>query len=152
MTLLLPAAFFAAMDHGVVPTAVAETADLFTTDTTRGQFLQMSRGLAVILLAVLVASFLCHSYHIFIPRRYICSRIFLHNPPGEGNSELAQHRLAPEALKERALEFETKEPEVNPWVCIAMLVVTIGIMAATAEWVGVIPQNIIFNLTLLVAG
>jgi len=117
MTLLLPAAFFAAMDHGVVPTAVAETADLFTTDTTRGQFLQMSRGLAVILLAV-----------------YICSRIFLHNPPGEGNSEFAQHRLAPEALKERALEFETKEPEVNPWVCIAMLVVTIGIMAATAEW------------------
>ena len=38
-------------------------------DATRSTFLQMSHGLAVILLLV-----------------YITSRIFLHNPPGEGNS------------------------------------------------------------------
>jgi len=117
MTLLLPAAFFAALDRGMVTTTAGETAKVFINDTTRGNFLQMSRGLALILLAV-----------------YVCSRIFLHNPPGEGNSELAQHKLAPEALKERALEIANDEPEVSQWVCIAMLCVTIGIMAATAEW------------------
>ena len=26
-------------------------------------------------------------------------------------------------------------PEVNQWVCLAMLIICIGIMAATAEWV-----------------
>ncbi|KAJ7755617.1 hypothetical protein DFH07DRAFT_821184 [Mycena maculata] len=114
MCLLLPAAFFAALDRGGVP---GQAAEIFTNDTTRGQFLQMSRGLAVVLLAV-----------------YVCSRIFLHNPPGGEGTELAQHRLAPEALKERALEFETREPEVNQWVCLVMLSITIAVMAATAEW------------------
>ncbi|KAJ6567185.1 hypothetical protein DFH09DRAFT_1314304 [Mycena vulgaris] len=118
MTLLLPAAFFAALDRGLETTAANEgTSALYISDTSREMFLQMSRGLALILLSV-----------------YVCSRIFLHNPPGEGNSELAQHKLAPEALKDRALEMENEDPEVNQWVCIAMLVVTIGIMAATAEW------------------
>jgi len=117
MTLLLPAAFFAALDRGGVITAASETTESFVNDANRGVFLQMSRGLALILLTV-----------------YICSRIFLHNPPGPGNSELAQHKLAPEALKERALEIDNEEPEVNQWVCIGMLIVTIGLMAATAEW------------------
>ncbi|KAJ6539030.1 hypothetical protein B0H19DRAFT_1176789 [Mycena capillaripes] len=119
MTLLLPAAFFAALDRGGVisATTVEGTVEAFISDKNRGVFLQMSRGLALILLTV-----------------YICSRIFLHNPPGHGNSELAQHKLAPEALKERAQEIDNEDPEVNQWVCIAMLIVTIGIMAATAEW------------------
>jgi Ca2+:H+ antiporter len=113
MTLLLPAAFFAALD---TTSTAAEAGEAFINDTHRHEFLQMSRGLAVILLTV-----------------YICSRVFLHNPPGE-NFELAQHKLAPEALKERANEINESEPEVNQWVCIGMLIVTIGIMAATAEW------------------
>ncbi|KAJ7233131.1 hypothetical protein B0H12DRAFT_1260530 [Mycena haematopus] len=116
MTLLLPAAFFAALDHGLTTSVSPDTGNLFVNDATRGIFLQMSRGLALILLTV-----------------YICSRIFLHNPPGE-NFELSEHKLAPEALKARAKEIENSEPEINPWVCIGMLVVTIGIMAATAEW------------------
>ncbi|KAJ7688418.1 hypothetical protein B0H17DRAFT_1068592 [Mycena rosella] len=116
MTLLLPAAFFAALDRGVA-TGATEAGESFVNDTTHGVFLQMSRGLALILLSV-----------------YICSRIFLHNPPGEGNAELSQHKLAPEALKERALEMENEEPEVSQWVCMVMLCVTIGIMAPTAEW------------------
>ncbi|KAJ7667688.1 hypothetical protein DFH06DRAFT_1039626 [Mycena polygramma] len=115
MTLLLPAAFFASLNRGGLdPSAAVET---FINDQNRGLFLKMSRGLALILLTV-----------------YICSRIFLHNPPGAGNSELAQHKLAPEALKERALEIDSEDPEVSQWVCIGMLIVTIGIMAATAEW------------------
>ncbi|KAJ7499240.1 hypothetical protein FB451DRAFT_1548907 [Mycena latifolia] len=114
MTLLLPAAFFAALDGGSI---AADTGEQFVSDTTRGIFLQMSRGLALILLAV-----------------YVCSRIFLHNPPGEGNSELAQHKLAPEAMRDRALEIDNQDPEISQWVCLGMLCVTIGIMAATAEW------------------
>ena len=31
---------------------------------------------------------------------------------------------------------QKKDPEVNQWVCLAMLVICIAIMAATAEWVG----------------
>ncbi|KAJ6627512.1 hypothetical protein B0H10DRAFT_1994949 [Mycena sp. CBHHK59/15] len=116
MTLLLPAAFFAALDRGLV-TATTGTGDAFVNDDTRSVFLQMSRGLALILLAV-----------------YICSRIYLHNPPGEGNSELSQHKLAPEAYAKQAQHLESHDPEVNQWVCIAMLAICIGIMAATAEW------------------
>ncbi|KAJ7162544.1 hypothetical protein C8R43DRAFT_990566 [Mycena crocata] len=116
MTLLLPAAFFAALDHGSLTPPNAEAQELVN-DTTRGIFLQMSRGLALILLSV-----------------YVTSRIYLHNPPGEGNSELAQHKLAPEAVKDRAMAIDNHEPEVSQWICIGMLVVTIGIMAATAEW------------------
>ncbi|KAJ7831300.1 hypothetical protein B0H14DRAFT_3713790 [Mycena olivaceomarginata] len=119
MMLLLPNTFFAALNHG---SSAAPEAESFTNDTNRHVFLQMSRGLAVILPTVLVA--------------YICSRIFLHNPPGE-KFELSQHKLAPEALKERAIEIQNAEPraEVNQWVCIGMRTVMIGIMAATAEWV-----------------
>ncbi|KAJ6516216.1 hypothetical protein C8R45DRAFT_959313 [Mycena sanguinolenta] len=116
MTLLLPAAFFAALDHGLTTATSPETGDLYVNDTTRGIFLQMSRGLAVVLLSV-----------------YVCSRIFLHDPPGE-NFALSEHKLAPEAAKARAKELEESEPEVNQWVCMGMLVLTIGIMAATAEW------------------
>ncbi|KAK7061444.1 vacuolar calcium ion transporter [Favolaschia claudopus] len=119
MTLLLPAAFFAASAHTGIPESAEAALEGLTplvSDDTRHLMLQMSRGLAVVLLTV-----------------YICSRIFLHDPPGE-NYELSQHRLAPEALKERRAEFENSEPEVNQWVCIAMLAVTIGIMAATGEW------------------
>ena len=31
---------------------------------------------------------------------------------------------------------QKEDPEVNQWVCLAMLIICIGIMAATAEWVG----------------
>jgi Ca2+:H+ antiporter len=51
MTLLLPAAFFAALNHG---SSAAPEAESFINDTNRHVFLQMSRGLAVILLTVLV--------------------------------------------------------------------------------------------------
>ncbi|KAJ7873296.1 hypothetical protein B0H14DRAFT_2720106 [Mycena olivaceomarginata] len=123
MTLLLPAAFFAALNHG---SSAAPEAESFINDTNRHVFLQMSRGLAVILLTV-----------------YICSRIFLHNPPGE-NFELSQHKLAPEALKERAIEIQNAEPEVNQWVCIGMLILVDSIEfvresgGMKPEWFGLV--------------
>ncbi|KAF7331647.1 Sodium calcium exchanger [Mycena kentingensis (nom. inval.)] len=116
LTLLLPASFFAALDHGAPPTTAEAAAESAVNDSTRDVLLQMSRGLAVILVAV-----------------YICSRIFLHNPPGE-NIELADHKSAPQALKAKAKNIEAEEPEVSQWVCIVVIAITIAIMAVTAEF------------------
>ena len=54
MTLLLPAAFFAALDHGVTTQIVngATTIGGLVTDHTRAQFLIISRGFAIILLVL----------------------------------------------------------------------------------------------------
>lgn len=60
LSLLLPAAFFAAVDTAFVAPvaegAEAATAEVLVSDATRHVFLQMSRGLAIILLAVYVSS------------------------------------------------------------------------------------------------
>jgi Ca2+:H+ antiporter len=53
MTLLIPAAFFAALDRGVASTITTDAAvGSLINDATRGNFLKMSRGLACILLLV----------------------------------------------------------------------------------------------------
>ena len=64
---------------------------------------------------------------------YICSRIFLHNPPGDDNS-LTLHPSAPNALKEKERKLAMKDPKTSSWVCIAAIAVTIGLMATTAEF------------------
>ncbi len=111
LSLLLPSAFFASIQ------GVGEAANASANDQTRKMFLQMSRGLAIILLFV-----------------YICSRIFLHNPPGDDNA-LKVHPMAPNGVKHEESDLESGTPEISQWVCIGMLVVTIALMAATAEWV-----------------
>ncbi|PBK82190.1 hypothetical protein ARMGADRAFT_946945 [Armillaria gallica] len=108
LSLLLPTAFFASI-QGVDSTGVVN-------DETRRSFLQMSRGLAIILLLV-----------------YICSRIFLHTPPAS-NPDVSHLPNAPEEMKVREQKLAKEEPEVSQWVCIIMLIITIGLMTATAEW------------------
>lgn len=66
--------------------------------------------------------------------RYICSRIFLHNPPGDDNA-LRPSAEAPVALKHEEEHLIATDPEVNQWVCLVMIAVSIAFMAATAEWV-----------------
>jgi len=44
------------------------------------------------------------------------------------------HGNAPEELKREEDELANSDPEVSQWVCIGMLIVTIALMAATAEW------------------
>jgi Ca2+:H+ antiporter len=126
LTLLLPAAFFAALSRGDVTSP--EAADTIINDTNRTTFLQMSRGLAIILLTV-----------------YICSRIYLHNPPGDNNAATIQPN-APMAARNEEENLDTEDPELNQWVCIVMLIITIALMAATAEWVSGYPAiaNAIF--------
>ena len=115
MALLVPAAFFAALDRGLG--ANIGTTESIVNDTMRGHFLKMSRGIAVILLVV-----------------YICSRIFLHDPPGDGNA-LRVHPNAPEELKRQEWHLAHADPECNQWVCIVMLILAVGVMAFTAEQV-----------------
>ncbi|PPQ92382.1 hypothetical protein CVT25_008732 [Psilocybe cyanescens] len=117
LSLLIPAAFFSAIS-GALDINGETGAKQAVNDTTRHSFLQMSRGLAVLLLFV-----------------YVCSRVYLHNPPGEDNAlNLAAAPEAPAGLKEHIAHLKNDDPEVNQWVCIVMLAICIALMAATAEY------------------
>ncbi|GLB33484.1 putative Ca(2) cation antiporter (CaCA) (TC 2.A.19) family protein [Lyophyllum shimeji] len=117
LSLLLPAAFFAALDHGVGRQLTPEVSvGAMVNDETRHIFLVISRGLAIILLIL-----------------YICSRIFLHNPPGEEN-DFRLHAEAPAAMREEEKDLIAATPKANQWVLIVVLLISIGIMAATTEW------------------
>ncbi|KAF9468913.1 hypothetical protein BDZ94DRAFT_551610 [Collybia nuda] len=114
LTLLLPATFFGALDH-TTPMGVVTTTDVLN-DSVRGDFLKFSRAMSMFLLVV-----------------YVCSRFYLHNPPGNIDN-LHEHQNAPESLRAAVEKMKKEDPEVNPWVCIALLVVTVVLMAITAEF------------------
>jgi len=72
--------------------------------------------------------------------------VYLHNPPGEDNSlNLATAPLAPEALKDHVARLRDEDPEVNQWVCIGVLAICIGLMAATAEFVSPCYSAFLYN-------
>ncbi|KAF8582412.1 hypothetical protein K439DRAFT_1413364 [Ramaria rubella] len=128
LALLLPAAFFAALNPGVSTNTLITLAtktnsslvgtgtEPFINDTLRGNFLSISRGMAIILLIV-----------------YICSRIFLFNPPGDGNA-LTVAADAPEEVRRIEHELAHEAPKVNPWVCLGLLIGTVAVTATTAEF------------------
>lgn len=64
---------------------------------------------------------------------YVCSRFFILDPPGEGNALVEPD--APAAIKEREHELAHENPKVNPWFCMVFLLITVAIMAVTAEFV-----------------
>lgn len=64
---------------------------------------------------------------------YICSRIFLTNPPGEDNA-LGLHPSAPDAIREKERGLEETEAKTNSWVCLSVIIITIGLLAVTAEF------------------
>lgn len=116
LALLLPASFYAAIS-GSTSSTISANGDLPDLgSSTQTDFLNMSRGLAVLLLLI-----------------YICSRIYYHNPPGAGNSSLT-HSLTPAPLKAYEEKLEREEPEVNQWVCICFLIMNIAVVAVTSEW------------------
>jgi hypothetical protein len=67
---------------------------------------------------------------------YVCSRIYLHHPPGEDNTDafMPHPEIPAEALRKEQ-ELAVAKPDVNPWACIMVLVVTVGLMGVTAEFV-----------------
>ena len=134
LSLLLPAAFFAALDTGFSPSATAVVPTILD-DHFRGTLLKMSRGIAVLLLIVWVSRHFSQAQRpIYSLSSYLCSRIYLHNPPGEASVVTTQIGT-PEALKDKIAYYQNTDPQVNQWVCLVMLTICIGIMAATAEWV-----------------
>jgi hypothetical protein len=126
LALLLPTAFFSSIGSNV-PT------QSLITDELRLNFVKMSRGLAVLLLVVYVVFY--KSYLpplIFHVLRYIASRIYLHNPPGE----MADTAL-PEALRKKEKHLQTHRPEVNVWSCMLVSFAVIAAMTVTAWMVSI---------------
>jgi len=116
LAILMPTAFFSALNAQFAPSGSDKLSAI--TDRVRGEILKFSRGMAVLLL-------------IF----YICSRIYLYNPPGEDDPLcLAEAPNAPEALKEEVEHLLTHDPDINQYVCIAALLIALGLTATTAEW------------------
>ncbi|KAF8337401.1 uncharacterized protein EI90DRAFT_3255305 [Cantharellus anzutake] len=109
LTLLIPAAFFSSIiGNHATPTSSESP----VSDASRDNFLRLSRGLAVILLVI---------------------RIYLHNPPGEGNA-LRLTDNAPQALKEKVARIEEEDAEMNPWSSLIVFAVVVPLTAVTAEF------------------
>ncbi|KIK65592.1 hypothetical protein GYMLUDRAFT_39072 [Collybiopsis luxurians FD-317 M1] len=116
LAFLLPIAFFTALDRGFISEGTATsfgTESEAISDHMRGELLKVSRGISIILLAV-----------------YVCSRFFLHRPPGDEN---ALHDEAPEELKRTAEEFEEEVPTINFSMSVIASFISVGLMAITAE-------------------
>ena len=125
-SIILPTAFFAALDRGaqsIAANGALEYPGSLLTDSTRDQILRMSRGLAVVLLVV-----------------YISSRVFLHIPSTDQDS--SQNTSLPTFQKSpTSTDQETKpqkKAKVGPWIGLSLLIFTIALMSTTAEFVSAI--------------
>lgn len=65
---------------------------------------------------------------------YVCSRIYLHDPPGQDDDSMPQPEISALALR-REQRLAEEKPVVNPWACLIMLVITVALMGVTAEFV-----------------
>ena len=137
LALTIPIAFFSAIDS---PNNIGSEDDTGPTDKLRDDFLRMSRGFAVILLVMCAPSVFFFLSQRSEPGRpgvdsYVGSRFYLHDPPGSNNAFSPQPDVPPEVLR-RERELEEAAPEVNPWACVLLLVITVALMGVTAEFVG----------------
>jgi hypothetical protein len=66
---------------------------------------------------------------------YVCSRIYLHHPPGDDTDVFMPHPEIPAEALRKEQELAEAEPDVNPWACIIVLVITVALMGVTAEFV-----------------
>lgn len=82
----------------------------------------------------------------FASSRYIGSRIYLHNPPGEGNA-LSMHKEVPHQERQRIEEESNKDPKVSLPVAVVAVIITVGLMAVSAEWVCTITPSLCVVLT-----
>ncbi|EJD34454.1 hypothetical protein AURDEDRAFT_176499 [Auricularia subglabra TFB-10046 SS5] len=138
MAVAVPTAFFAALDRGNLRDLTEFTTHLnageeseehaaatihsgklgpLLTDSRRGDFLKLSRGIALMLL-------LC----------YLGARTYMHNPPGKGNALRMYHENVPSRLRERALRQERRESAVSPWFGVYAILQCVALMAVTAQF------------------
>lgn len=69
----------------------------------------------------------------------IGSRIYLHNPPGDGNAG-AWVPNTPEAIKRKAAEADAEQPQMNQLTCLVAFCIAVPLTAVTAEWVRLSPS------------
>jgi Ca2+:H+ antiporter len=93
------------------------TADAVITDEFRDVMLKMSRGMAIIMLCV-----------------YVASRVYQVNPPGEDSIDVYAEAGGHEAFRHEEEALKTEPPKLSPWFCFALLVVLVGLIGVTAEW------------------
>jgi len=67
---------------------------------------------------------------------YVCSCIYLQDPPGEDsdNEDMPHPEIMAKALCKK-LELTEAQPDVNPLACIITLIIMVGLMGVTAEFV-----------------
>jgi hypothetical protein len=65
---------------------------------------------------------------------YVCSRIYLYHPPDATDAFMPHPEIPAEALRKEQ-ELAEVDPDVNPWACIIVLAITVGLMDVTAEFV-----------------
>jgi len=85
-------------------------------DSLRHDVFRMSRSFAVTLLLI-----------------YVCSRIYLHDPLGDDADASMPHPEIPAEALRKEQEVAEAEPDVNPWACITLLVITVALMSVTTE-------------------
>ncbi|RPD56828.1 hypothetical protein L226DRAFT_615691 [Lentinus tigrinus ALCF2SS1-7] len=112
---LLPTALFSALDEGANAAESAAAASEIVKDATIG-ILHISRGIAVILLVI-----------------YVASRFYLHDPPPANNALLTPVDPHP-AIKHEETRLLVEEPKTNAWACMLVLTVTVAMMAVTADF------------------
>ncbi|KAG8776004.1 hypothetical protein FRC15_000195 [Serendipita sp. 397] len=112
MCLVLPVAFFVGITN-----IGATSAETIASAQNRELILKFSRGMAIIMLVV-----------------YIASRIYFINPPGDENAGDYAEAGGHEAFKHKEEALKAEQPKISPWFCFGFLVVLIAIIAVTAEW------------------
>ncbi|PVF99418.1 hypothetical protein CPB86DRAFT_756905 [Serendipita vermifera] len=118
MCLVIPAAFYA----GLSRLTTGEGESFFTTEGVvtaemRNIILQFSRGMAIIMLCV-----------------YIASRIYAINPPGEDNALDLYAAGGHDAFRHEEEKLAKEQPKLSPLFCFGLLVVLVVIIGFTAEW------------------
>ncbi len=71
---------------------------------------------------------------------YIYLHIYLQDPPGEDSDDedMPHPEIMAEALR-KELELTEAQPNVNPLACIITLIIMVGLMGMTAEFVCLLP-------------
>ncbi len=89
---------------------------------------------------------MCYLNNIFIliltgpTFSYICSRIYLQDPPGKDSDDedMPHPEIIAKALC-KELELAEAQPNVNPLACIITLIIMVGLMGMTAKFVHLLP-------------
>ncbi|KAI0641763.1 hypothetical protein C8Q79DRAFT_292569 [Trametes meyenii] len=138
LAIMLPTAFFAALDRGNDTVAASasehEPFSPLVSDVVRDDLLRMSRGISVMLLLIYVSSRVYR--HISWPPRFPWTK----TQPGTASademsatdSHIHQHR-DDEEFEDGELD-NLNEPLLHPVVYTALIMVSIAVMAVTAEF------------------